>query len=88
MTVNSAALGMPAARTDTSAEQTTRGAHQGGEDETGFHQGRADGAGDLHDGAGALQVGAETHGSDWDLGETETQETERAYMISRTEAGN
>ncbi len=26
--------------------------------------------------------------ADWDLGETETQETERAYMVSRTEAGN
>ncbi len=52
------------------------GAHQGGAEKTGAHQGGADWAGDLHDGAGALQVGAETHGSDWDLGETETQETE------------
>ncbi len=25
---------------------------------------------------------------DWDLGETERQETERAFMVSRTEAGN
>ncbi len=25
---------------------------------------------------------------DWDLGETETQEAERAYMVSGTEAGN
>ncbi len=57
---------------------------------TGAHQGGADGGEDLHGGAnraGALQGGAETHGRDWDLEETETQETSRAYMAQRTEAG-
>ncbi len=66
------------------------GAHQGGADETGAHQGGADGGEDLHgraNRAGALQGGAETHVRDWDLEETETQETSRAYMAQRTEAG-
>ncbi len=58
-------------------------------------RGRRDRAGDLHDGAGAHQCGADGAGAlqggqrpmaeDWDLGETET---ERACMVSRTEAGN
>ncbi len=30
----------------------------------------------------------ETHGRDWDLEETETQEAERAHIVSRTEAGS
>ncbi len=38
--------------------------HHGGADGTEDHHGRAD--------------GAETPGRDWDLGESETQETERA----------
>ncbi len=62
------------------------GAHQGGADETGAHQGGADRAGDLHNGAGAFQGGAEIPGRDWDLEETETQEAERAYLVSGTEA--
>ncbi len=57
-------------------------AHQGGADKTGTHQGGADGT-------GAHQGGAdETPGSDWDLEETETQEAERAHIVSRTEAGS
>ncbi len=57
------------------------GAHQGGADETGAHQGGADET-------GAHQGGAETHSRDWDLEETETQETERAHIVSRTEVGS
>ncbi len=52
------------------------GAHQGGADETGAHQGGAD------------ETGAGTHDRDWDLEETETQEAERAHIVSRTEAGS
>ncbi len=59
------------------------GAHRGGADETGAHQGGAD-----ETGAGALQGGAGTHGRDWDLEETETQEAERAHIVSRIEAGS
>ncbi len=74
--------------------------HGGAEDhqsQTADHHGGADRAEDLHGGADragayqcgadradALHGGAETPGRDWDLGKTETQETERA----RTEAGN
>ncbi len=43
-----------------------------GGDETNAHQGGAD----------------ETPGSDWDLEETETQEAERAHIVSRSEAGS
>ncbi len=68
------------------------GAHQGGADETGAHQGGADETGAHQGGAdetGALQGGAaETPGSDWDLEEPETQEAERAHIVSRTEAGS
>ncbi len=74
------------------------GAHQGGADDTGAHQGGADETGALQGGAdetgahqggadetGALQGGAETLGRDWDLEETETQETDRAHIVSRIE---
>ncbi len=50
-------------------------------DETGAHQGGADGT-------GGHQGGAEIPGRDWDLEETETQEAERAYLVSGTEAGS
>ncbi len=49
--------------------------------QTGAHQGGADET-------GALQGGAETLGRDWDLEETETQETERAHIVSSTEVGS
>ncbi len=61
--------------------------HHSGGDETGRaadHHGGAEGTEDHHSRA----VGAETLGRDRDLGKTETQEKERAYMVSRTEAGN
>ncbi len=45
-------------------------------------------AGAQQSGAGALQGGAETHGRDWYLEETETQETGRAYMAPKDEAGS
>ncbi len=67
------------------------GAHQGGADETGAHQGGADETGAHQGGADetrAHQGGAETHGRDWDLEETETQEAERAHLVSRTEPGS
>ncbi len=57
------------------------GAHQGGADGTGAHQGRADGTGAHQggaDGTGAHQGGADgtlNQGRDWDLGNTETHET-------------
>ncbi len=57
------------------------GAHQGGADETGAHQGGADET-------GAHQGGAYAHGRDWDLKEIETQEAERAHIVSKTEAGS
>ncbi len=59
------------------------GAHQGRADETGAHQDGADATG-----AGALQGGAGTHGRDWDLEETETQEAERAHIVPRIESGS
>ncbi len=78
------------------------GAHQGGAEDhqTGVedHHG---GAQDLHGRAGGAedhQTGAEDHhggadgtatpGRDWDLGKTETRETEKACTDSRTKAGN
>ncbi len=64
------------------------GALQGGADVTGALQGGADETGGLHNGAGALQGGAEIPGRDWDLEETETQEAERAHLVSGTEAGS
>ncbi len=64
------------------------GALQGGADVTGALQGGADETGGLHNGAGALQGGAEIPSRDWDLEETETQEAERAHLVSGTEAGN
>ncbi len=36
----------------------------------------------------ALQGGAKIPGRDWDLEETETQEAERAHLVSGTEAGS
>ncbi len=56
-------------------------AHHGGADETDAHQGGADMT-------GAHQGGAEIPGRDWDLEETETQEAERAHLVSGTEAGS
>ncbi len=38
--------------------------------------------------SGAHQGGAEITGRDWDLEETETQEAERAHLVSGTEAGS
>ncbi len=67
------------------------GALRGGADETGALQGGADETRALQceaDETGAHQGGAETHGRDWDLEETETQETERAHIVSRTEVGS
>ncbi len=58
-----------------------KGALQGGADETDAHQGGADMT-------GALQGGAEIPGRDWNLEETETQEAERAHLVSGTEAGS
>ncbi len=58
-----------------------KGALQGGADETDAHQGGADET-------GALQGGAEIPGRDWNLEETETQEAERAHLVSGTEAGS
>ncbi len=37
---------------------------------------------------GAHLGGADAHGRDWDLEEPETQEAERAHIVSRTEAGS
>ncbi len=48
---------------------------------SGAHQGGADET-DAHQG------GAEITGRDWDLEETETQEAERAPLVSGTEAGS
>ncbi len=48
---------------------------------SGAHQGGADET-------GTHQGGAGTHDRDWDLEETETQEAERAHIVSRTEAGS
>ncbi len=56
------------------------GAHQGGAGVTGAHQGGADGPG-AHQG-GADGPGA--HSRDWDLGNTETHETDRASMAENT----
>ncbi len=75
------------------------GARQGRADETDAHQGGADahqGGADAHQGgADAHQGGADAHqggadipGRDWDLEETETQEAERAHLVSGTEAGS
>ncbi len=77
------------------------GAHQGGADGTGAHQGGADGTEDLHGGADDHQTGTdgaedhlggtdgpEDHGRDWDLGNTETHETNRAFLAPRAKAGN
>ncbi len=55
---------------------------------TGALQGGADETGGLHNGADALQGGAEIPSRDWDLEETETQEAERAHLVSGTEAGS
>ncbi len=66
-------------------------AHQGGADVTGAHQGGADVTGALQGGADetdAHQGGAEIPGRDWDLEETETQEAERAHLVSGTGAGS
>ncbi len=52
-----------------------------GADETRAHQGGADET-------GAHQGGADAHGRDWDLEEIETQEAERAHIVSKTEAGS
>ncbi len=54
------------------------GALQGGAD---AHQGGADGT-DAHQGR------AEIPGRDWNLEEMETQEAERAHLVSGTEAGS
>ncbi len=56
------------------------GAHQGGAGVTGAHQGGGDRAEDLHGGTD----GPEDHGRDWDLGNTETHETDRASMAENT----
>ncbi len=56
-------------------------AHQGGADVTGALQGRADET-DAHQGR------AEIPGRDWDLEETETQEAERAHLVSGTGVGS
>ncbi len=53
------------------------GTLQGGADETDAHQGGADET-DAHQG------GAEIPGRDWDLEEMETQEAERAHLVSGT----
>ncbi len=67
------------------------GALQGGADETGALQGGADET-DAHQGGAdetdAHQGGAEIPGRDWDLEETETQEAERAHLVSGTGAGS
>ncbi len=57
------------------------GTLQGGADETDAHQGGADET-DAHQG------GAEIPGRDWDLEEMETQEAERAHLVSGTGAGS
>ncbi len=67
------------------------GTLQGGADETDAHQGRADVTGALQGGADetdAHQGGADIPGQDWDLEETETQEAERAHLVSGTGAGS
>ncbi len=76
---------------EASGDSGRSGAHQGGADETDAHRGGADETGALRGGAdetSALRGGAETHGRDWDLEETEAQETERAHIVSRIEAGS
>ncbi len=57
-----------------------RAGSQGGDDGTGAPQGGADRAEDLHGGTD----GPEDHGRDWDLGNTETHETDRASMAENT----
>ncbi len=67
------------------------GTHQCGADRTGVHQCRGDRAEDLHNGAEDPRTragGTIDHGRDWDLGNTETNKTDRAFMAPRDEAEN